>query len=149
MRTHLRLFQLLQSAISSYNTSLLSWATDMLCQRLSLSPLPIPPEMCAPFMSVMILPNCLGPPTPENEEELRHRLFQKYNVQTNICVVDKQLCLRSANASNGSYILYSAYISRSNSQCTSTSPCTGYVPRSTIPALTMRDWLKLLSKKSN
>lgn len=55
--------------------------------------------MCAPFMSVMILPDCLGPPTPEKEEELRHRLFHNYNVQTNICVVEKRLCLRSADGS--------------------------------------------------
>lgn len=89
-----RIFIFLQSAISSYNTALLSWATDMLCQRLSLSPLPIPAEMCAPFMSVMLLPDCLGPATPENEKDLMERLFHKYNVQTVFCVIDKRLCLR-------------------------------------------------------
>ena len=84
-----------QSAISHYNTTLLSWATDMLCQRLPLSPLPIPPEMRAPFMSVMVLPDCLGSPTPENELDLMERLFHKYNVQTTMCLVDKRLCCRS------------------------------------------------------
>ena len=66
----------------------------MLCKRLSLSPLPIPPDMKAPFMSVMILPQCLGPATSENELTVMNRLFTEYNVQTVIACVDNRLCCR-------------------------------------------------------
>ena len=81
--------------MTEYNCSLLSWATDMLCTRLSLSPLPVPPEMKAPFMSLFLLPPSLGPATTENEQALKEGIFHKYNVQTNICVVDNKLCCRS------------------------------------------------------
>lgn len=66
----------------------------MLCQRLSVPPLPVPPDMKAPFMSLVILPVCLGPATKENEDRLREKLFHDYGVQTNTCVVDGRLCCR-------------------------------------------------------
>ena len=84
----------LQEAVTEYNTSLISWATDMLCEHLSLSPLPVPPEMRAPFMSLVVLPSCLGPATPDNELRLVEKIFHKYGVQTVICVVDGRLCCR-------------------------------------------------------
>ena len=83
-----------QKAVTEYNTSLVSWATDMLCQRLSISPLPVPPEMKAPFMSLVVLPPSLGSPTPENEKRLMDKIFSDYGVQTVVCVVDRRLCCR-------------------------------------------------------
>ena len=84
----------LQPAVSSYNQTLISWATEMLCSRWGEYRLPIPLDMRSPYLSLIHLPDCLGPPTVERKEELQELLFRKYKVMTVVDVVDGEMWCR-------------------------------------------------------
>ena len=86
-----------QPAISSYNCGLLAWATELLCQRWGTDPLPIPADMKAPFLSLVRLPECLGPPTRERKYEIEGHIFYKYDMQTVVALVDGQMWCRQAH----------------------------------------------------
>ena len=50
--------------------------------------------MRSPFLSLIHLPDCLGPPTVERKEELQELLFRKYKVMTVVDMVDGELWCR-------------------------------------------------------
>ena len=72
----------------------MDWATSLLCQRWGEKPLPIPASMRAPFLSLVSLPECLGPATTQRRVELVKQLHTQFNVQTCVDIVDGRLWCR-------------------------------------------------------
>ena len=83
-----------QEAISSYNRELSIWASDMLCKRWNVEPLPIAPELRSPFLAVVGMPNCFGPPTVEVKMEIVRQLAANFNVIAVVDIVDGKLWCR-------------------------------------------------------
>ncbi len=88
---------ILQPAVSAYNQRLLGWATELLCQRWGVKPLPIPVDMQSPFLSVvgpLNVPPSIAEPTVRGKEGLMERLALEYNVCAVVDVIDGQLWCR-------------------------------------------------------
>lgn len=81
-------------AISSYNRELSVWASEMLCKRWNVEPLPIAPELRSPFLAVVGMPKCFGPPTAEVKTEIVRELSANFNVITVVDIVDGKLWCR-------------------------------------------------------
>ena len=85
-----------------YNTSLVSWAADMVSERWSQPKLPIPHDMEVPFMRMVRLPESLqGPATNEYIRKLVVSLFMQYKVTSCVDAVAGELwCRLSAQVYN-------------------------------------------------
>ncbi|KAL5477196.1 hypothetical protein EMCRGX_G023951 [Ephydatia muelleri] len=81
-------------AISSYNRELSIWASDMLCKRWNVEPLPIAPELRSPFLAIVGLPKCFGPPTTEVRRGIARELLASFNVSTVVGIFDEKLWFR-------------------------------------------------------
>lgn len=66
----------------------------MLCKRWNVEPLPIAPELRSPFLAVVGMPKCFGPPTVEVKRELVRELSANFNVVAVIDIVDGKLWCR-------------------------------------------------------
>ncbi|KAL5012702.1 hypothetical protein ScPMuIL_011253 [Solemya velum] len=88
--------------IVGYNMTILEEVVDRLVKTWDTSQLEIPKSMEAPCMRVIKLPDIPGyPNTEEGVYSLHTDMFKRYDIQTNVILVKKQLCIRlSANVYN-------------------------------------------------
>ena len=85
-----------------YNTSLVSWAADMVSERWSQPKLPMPRDIEVPFMRMVRIPETLQKPaTNEHTRKLVVSLFMRYKVTSYVDVVAGELwCRLSAQVYN-------------------------------------------------
>ncbi|XP_033122057.1 probable L-cysteine desulfhydrase, chloroplastic [Anneissia japonica] len=83
------------TAVTKYNSSLLSWATDMLCKAWNTSLLPIPDSMQAPFMVLIKMPDIENVPlTPEGSTSIAASVYKQHNLHIACTRVDGRFWLR-------------------------------------------------------